>query len=741
MKTLHKKLTHKIAIGLLFVLCVQLLGSCSKDLNQAGQVDPGTHITFSITGVMEEESIVPTPNSNNNGLQANGLIPNKGLTSNIISQERQDISGIDAMVTVEQGNYTAEAKTPSTLIPVKSQKKGSLKASTPLAAGKKFRIILYAAGTNTVFSTTVGTAGTQLAIPVEKGKSYDWAVFSYNDANDPGDATTSITTDQRDLLHASSAAAVAVGGVSGDGQDINVPVSVLLKHKLGKVTIEFSAEKFIGDISSITGALGANSYYQHGSLNLKTGVITASTASNTPVAIPFVNKVAGNNQVKVANYYTTGTTQIPSFQVTLSALTITNPAGNTTLPAAHTFNFPSMIPAAGKSITARIEFLAAAQFTCGVVNSFGTYTVETALVPATHYLETTVQVNKAGNIQLASEDKNGMKFQSTLTRYEPGAHTIRLLPVLSNTVINEANGIQKVITTNVTPNTLARPSKPNNAEEGTAANITAKVNNQTSSYIITNTVTNTTICNAAIIDVKPKVITMATAMTMNNFNGLSYSPSPTYWLGNSITNAYASDGTYASTIPKDLRIQMDMANIAGIHAGAAYYPSLWFVYAKNISGVAIPWTQMDASGSADYYNALNIDNTTHYKRTGDPIAIGARYGSMDTYGNAANPIPTASAATNGAHGAGNNSLLIGNILYAELTDVGFTIQIDGVYYKYRLMWDSRNPDGNNFNTRASLVLYGMHTSQPATYAPYTYYSANGGNTQVLPQRVPLVYNP
>lgn len=216
----------------------------------------------------------------------------------------------------------------------------------------KYRVILYDRTNNpsTFFSSTLGTAGTPLSIPVEKGKDYDWVVFSYNDTSDPGTSSTTVQTDGRDLLHASSTTG-PISGVTGDGQVIDKLISVRLKHKLARIDVSVDASNYPATITALNANLGSLNYFQKGTMDLKTGTISNQVVNSlTNSTINFT----GTPSLQTASYYTAGTSTINPFSIQTS-LTINTAGGNKSLSNA-TFNW-SITPVPGTKYTAKVNLL------------------------------------------------------------------------------------------------------------------------------------------------------------------------------------------------------------------------------------------------------------------------------------------------------------------------------------------------------------------------------------------------
>ncbi|KGE12955.1 hypothetical protein [Sphingobacterium deserti] len=230
-------------------------------------------------------------------------------------------------------------------------------SSTILKDGIKYRVVLYDRSTtpSKFVSTSLGIAGKKLLIDVEKGKSYDWAVFSYNDENDPGESQDFITptTGLKDLLHAKGTTEV-VPGYSGDEKEVVMPINVLLQHKLANVSVHVSVKEYPAKIMSLSASLGRNTYFCKNTLNIKTGeFVNDNTQISIDPAMTFVS--TEEESVSVANYYTSKFKPITGFSVTLNSLNIrtgTNEIRSLSSPSIHNWE---MNPEQGQQNVARIK--------------------------------------------------------------------------------------------------------------------------------------------------------------------------------------------------------------------------------------------------------------------------------------------------------------------------------------------------------------------------------------------------
>ncbi|TDS17544.1 hypothetical protein [Sphingobacterium paludis] len=235
---------------------------------------------------------------------------------------------------------------------------GPQKASSRslLARNIKYRVVLYDRSTSpsTFVSTTLGTAGSPLYINVEKGKNYDWAVFSFNDENDPGDMQDVVNTGSRDLLHARGTTGT-IPGVSGDKQLYTVPIHVRLQHKLANVSVQVTAKNYPARITGISGVLGRNNYFFRNKLDIKSGNF-ADQHTQIAMGSAMAFKTASGDTDRVADYYTSSLTAISDFFIQLNTLSLRTPSNDIrTLSSPVQYRWNNISPVAGQRTIAKIN--------------------------------------------------------------------------------------------------------------------------------------------------------------------------------------------------------------------------------------------------------------------------------------------------------------------------------------------------------------------------------------------------
>lgn len=145
--------------------------SCKKELSDDGVVGSKGALTFTVLGV-EDPKEVDVKLASNTGLMhaepvAEFVDLGKNFELEITSQEGRMESILD---------NSSELKN--------SQMNPKLASVSPMKKDKKFRILLFEAGTQNLKYSAVSTVGNPVEIFVEKDKPYDWVAYSYNDESD-----------------------------------------------------------------------------------------------------------------------------------------------------------------------------------------------------------------------------------------------------------------------------------------------------------------------------------------------------------------------------------------------------------------------------------------------------------------------------------------------------------------------------------------------------------------------------
>lgn len=293
------KIIKGIALGSIVFIGVSSCSSRddkSEDLNNSAKAT----LNFNIVGIENAGGISASASAN----KQNGVLTGSSVITKENTISLKDFDVLTSMEKVETGGLGALASS--------SGMNGALAATQPMNAGVKYLIQVYVAGTNTnPVVNTVATAGTNPSITVPAGQSYDWYVFSTNDATAPvinNGLISSSTIANKDVLYAKSAAPVSVQSGQND-------LAVSFRRNTVRVDVNVDARGLFGKIDNTTTVeLGTGtggsfaSVVKSGDLNIFTG--TYSNIQTVPAIISgssMVNTVGAQGDAgatKTASFHT-----------------------------------------------------------------------------------------------------------------------------------------------------------------------------------------------------------------------------------------------------------------------------------------------------------------------------------------------------------------------------------------------------------------------------------------------------
>ncbi|AJW64727.1 hypothetical protein VO54_03296 [Elizabethkingia miricola] len=361
MKSISENIITTIAeFGILTIVFIGVT-SCSSREENPGIENSGTVLKFKIAGVEGVDiAKVATASIGRNG---SVLSP---FTAAMAKENTVSLGEIDVLTSVTGlSGDIGKGLSASTSSGVSG---GAMAATTPMGGGVKYRIQIYVAGTTTnPVADVVATAGTDPAIAVSSGQSYDWYVISTNDASPPA-VTNGVVSGSaianKDVLYAKSSSPVlaVVGendlGVVFHRNTAKITVDLDTRGAFGKINNTTAIEVGAGTGSSFTSIIQTGDFniFNNTYSNLQTvSAVTAANMVNTPGA------QGDLGATKTASFYTVNTSAIPAgnLKVRLNALDITlddtstrSFAANTIIPYSNT----AITPVLGSqySITARM---------------------------------------------------------------------------------------------------------------------------------------------------------------------------------------------------------------------------------------------------------------------------------------------------------------------------------------------------------------------------------------------------
>ncbi len=382
-----------------FVLFVSLLSlgsigvSCSKGETSEQLVDSETSLSFAVenvgevadAGVIKGDETAPAekpdlePMASGLGSTARATTKKAVAAVNtsfvpaaatVVGEAREVVGdGYDAIVTLTEEDNSVKSSNGRFINTKVSSAAGGSTANVAAAmtSGNKYRVLIYDNSDN-YMGTIDATSGTALspAFPVFKNTTYKWYAYSYNSQTqvpvptNTANPTISTTAGAAGLLYDSGTLTTVAGSNK---------ISIVFEHRLASIAVKVDARGLFTTINSVAGTNGTAGDLRSGTLNLKTGVYTNTSANTTKSdLLNWTNAAAATgDSVKVAYLYTSGTTPISNFKVTLSNLKVNLDDGSVRTFENKTFEFAnSFTPQLGKRYTATITLIESAITAGGV---------------------------------------------------------------------------------------------------------------------------------------------------------------------------------------------------------------------------------------------------------------------------------------------------------------------------------------------------------------------------------------
>nr|WP_199162710.1 hypothetical protein [Elizabethkingia sp. ASV34] len=292
MNTIYNSIKYGIASG---VLCLGLISvnSCSSRENDTPKEDiNGTVLNVNIAGITD-----------NTAVQASAVASNKIVSGSsegqFIAENRiLNLNGFDAQVSFEKSgpnglNNSAVAS---------SAKIMGMATASPMTSGIKYRLMIYnSADINhtSPVANVDATSGTDPAIKIDAGKTYNWYAFSTNETTLP--ATTNGVVAKSDLKNKD----VLIANGSLSAQYGNNYLNIVFNHNTARVNISVDSRGMFGTMNANPVKNLNVNLLKYGDLNVFTGLYSNTTAYASNDVTPISN---GNNTLKTYTYYTVDNT-------------------------------------------------------------------------------------------------------------------------------------------------------------------------------------------------------------------------------------------------------------------------------------------------------------------------------------------------------------------------------------------------------------------------------------------------
>ncbi|ATL42394.1 hypothetical protein OZ664_03345 [Elizabethkingia sp. HX WHF] len=294
----------------LFVGSILFLQSCSNTESIADETVAGgkTQLIVNVAGIIENT----TPET-----QASL----KTAKSNATEIKTMNFGNLQATFSVEQApmnqfqsTNTMAARSVPALAAVTTQ------PDAPMEKDNTYRIFLYDKSNGNLISSTPLVSGTPQSLEVDKGKTYNYYAYSYNNKEALADVTSVPSAIDKDLLYTSGEVTIPKVKPQGELETVSLPLT--FRHMMSRITVAVNARALFARITSLNAKFGsASTTFPQGTLDLKTGNITPGQAANFTGDIPLQNSKTYEDRVKETAFYTTASGALP-LQVVVTNLNV-----------------------------------------------------------------------------------------------------------------------------------------------------------------------------------------------------------------------------------------------------------------------------------------------------------------------------------------------------------------------------------------------------------------------------------
>ncbi|PVH25159.1 hypothetical protein [Sphingobacterium corticibacter] len=298
-----------------FISTISLVG-CSKDYPVA-KVGGDMMLRIDVAGITESTVVANYANAR---AATNTTFSNISRTSTISMGDDKGGFYVDHVMSQTSVGTIVESVLPTSEILSFSDRSATISpAAIPMQNGYRYRIFLYNKNNGQLWRTLQGTAGTPLSMEGQKGETYLWYAYSYNDSealpepsniNDPS-IETSIN---RDFLYASGEITIA----SNLQEDYILGITFERKVAQVHIKIDGTVLARFATINNLNAAFDRNDYLKKGRFSVRSNQM--NTIDVVPTEIIFNNPSPDNTWERT--YYTVDPASISKYNVVINDLPV-----------------------------------------------------------------------------------------------------------------------------------------------------------------------------------------------------------------------------------------------------------------------------------------------------------------------------------------------------------------------------------------------------------------------------------
>ncbi|MFD2744334.1 MULTISPECIES: hypothetical protein [Sphingobacterium] len=200
-----------------------------------------------------------------------------------------------------------------------TQRSTQSRASTPMQQGYTYRILLYNKNTGELWQTFQGSAGTSLSIEAQRGVTYLWYAYSYNNtenlsAPSNGSNPEIATAVDKDLLYAHGELTIPAG------TQTDFPLGITFEHKVAQVHIKVDATVLarFATINNLNVSFDNPNYIKRGVFNIKDNQMNAIEVVPTET----IFNSASSTNIWEASYFTADPSAVSTYRIVVNDLPV-----------------------------------------------------------------------------------------------------------------------------------------------------------------------------------------------------------------------------------------------------------------------------------------------------------------------------------------------------------------------------------------------------------------------------------
>ena len=337
-KVINTSLCSKTIFNLLLII-VLFLSNCSKNKTEINTTDnQGVKIMFKVEGISSKNAFDPIKKSSTTN-NANEYITNNRENGNITTIIDNNVGfTLDAtsiQTTINGVNNITKNKVKYDIKPIA--------ATSPMANGTTYRILIYKNNIPQLWKTVHATAGQAINIDVSKGDTYKWFAYSYNDTQiipEPSNTQSPKINApvDKDLLYNKGEILIPI---TAAGQNHIYPINFIFQHKMAEIKVRIDATTLAqyATINGIKAQFSQNNYIKSGIFDVKNDVMESTTV--VPTSQIFNTSSPNPTNIWETSYFTADPASLTSYKVKITDLPVTFSTVNPTIADVNLATFSS----------------------------------------------------------------------------------------------------------------------------------------------------------------------------------------------------------------------------------------------------------------------------------------------------------------------------------------------------------------------------------------------------------------